>query len=75
MAAYVEGEAEISIEDYRLLRDMNLAAAERYSEMAESSAGLVSFAQRLQTKCEAMMPALAQVWNICVDCVRFFSCR
>ena len=68
MAAYVEGEAEISIEDYRLLRDMNLAAAERYSEMAESSAGLVSFAQRLQTKCEAMMPALAQVWNICVDC-------
>ena len=75
MAAYVEGEAEISIEDYRLLRDMNLAAAERYSEMAESSAGLVSFAQRLQTKCEAMMPALAQVWNTCVDYVRFFSCR
>ena len=68
MAAYVEGEAEISIEDYRLLRDMNLAAAERYSEIAESSAGLVSFAQRLQTKCEAMMPALAQVWSICVDC-------
>ena len=61
MAAYVEGEAEISIEDYRLLRAMNLAAAERYSGMAESSADLVAFAERLQTKCETMLPQLAQV--------------
>ena len=61
MAAYVEGEAEISIEDYRLLRAMNLAAAERYSSMAESSAGLVAFAQRLQSKCDAMAPQLTQV--------------
>ena len=61
MAAYVEGEAEVSLEDYRLLRAMNMAAAERYSDMAESSAGLVAFAERLQTKCETIMPQLAQV--------------
>ena len=61
MAAYVEGEAEISVEDYRLLETMNLAAAERYSGMAESSAGLVAFAERLQSKCDAMLPQLAAV--------------
>ena len=61
MAAYVEGEAEISLEDYRLLRAMNLAAAERYSGMAESSADLVAFAERLQSKCETMLPQLSQV--------------
>ena len=61
LAAYVEGEAEISIEDYRLLQAMNLAATERYSGMAEESAGLVGFAQKLQSKCEAMMPQLAQI--------------
>ena len=61
MAAYVEGEAEISVEDYRLLETMNLAAAERYSGMAESSAGLVAFAERLQSKCDAMLPQLAQI--------------
>ena len=48
-------------QDYRLLRSMNLAAAERYSEMAASSAGLVSFAEGLQAKCVALMPQLAQI--------------
>ena len=61
VSAYVEGEAEISIEDYRLLKAMNLAAAERYSNMADYSSGLVALAERLQTKCEAMLPQLAQV--------------
>ena len=60
MAAYVEGEAEISVEDYRLLQSMNLAAAERYGNMAEYSAGLVAFAERLQSKCEDMVPQLSQ---------------
>ena len=64
MSKYVEGEAEISVEDYRLLQAMNLAAAERYSNMAEYSAGLVTFAERLQGKCEEMMPQLAQVNGI-----------
>ena len=35
LAAYVAGEAEMSIEDYRLLESMNLAAAARVREMAE----------------------------------------
>lgn len=61
VAAYVEGEAELSIEDYRLLETMNLTAAERYSGMAEYSAGLIAFAERLQSKCEEVMPQLAQV--------------
>ena len=61
LSAYVEGEAEISIEDYRLLQAMNLAAAERYSGMAEYSTGLVATAERLQTKCEAMLPQLGQI--------------
>ena len=64
MAAYVEGEAEISVEDYRLLQSMNLAAAERYGNMAEYSAGLVTFAERLQSKCDDMMPQLAQACAI-----------
>ena len=61
IAAYVRGEAEMSIEDYRLLQSMNLAAAERYSGMAEYSAGLVVFAERLQNKFDDMLPQLAQV--------------
>lgn len=61
LSAYVEGEAEISIEDYRLLHAMNMAAAERYSDMAESSAGLVAYAERLQSKCDAMLPQLAHI--------------
>ena len=61
MAAYVKGEAEISVEDYRLLQAMNLAAAERYSTMAEYSSGLVKSAENLQGKCEDLLPQLAQV--------------
>ena len=61
LASYVQGEAEISVEDYRLLQAMNLAAAERYSHMADYSTGLVEMAARLQNRCEAMMPQLAQV--------------
>ena len=61
IAAYVEGEAEMSLEDYRLLEVMNCAAAERYSGMADYSSGLVAFAERLQTKCDDMLPQLAQV--------------
>ena len=62
LASYVEGEAEMSIEDYRLLHGMNMAAAERYSGMAEYSVGLVSFAERLQSKSDELLPQLAQVW-------------
>lgn len=61
MAAYVEGEAEVSIEDYRLLKAMNDAAADKYSHMAEYSEGLVELAAKLQKKCELMMPQLAQI--------------
>ena len=61
LAAYVKGEAEISVEDYRLLQAMNIASAERYSSMAESSAGLVAYAERLQAKCDAMLPQLSQI--------------
>ena len=61
MSAYAEGEAEVSIEDYRLLKAMNDAAAERYRDMSEYSAGLVTLAEKLHTKCDAMMPQLAQI--------------
>ena len=61
VAAFVEGEADMSIEDYRLLEAMNLAAADRYKGMAEYSAGLVAFADRLQSKCDELIPQLAQI--------------
>jgi hypothetical protein len=61
LAAYVAGEAEMSIEDYRLLESMNLAAAARYREMAEYSSGLVAFAERLQSKTNDIQPQLAQI--------------
>ena len=61
MAAYVEGEAEVSLEDYRLLQEMNIAAAEQYSGMAEYSAGLVATAERLQARCAEVLPQLQQV--------------
>jgi hypothetical protein len=62
VARYVAGEAELSLEDYRLLQSMNIAAADRYGAMADYSAGLVAFAERLQAKYEDMLPQLAQVW-------------
>ena len=61
LATYVEGEATVSAMDFELLRAMNQTAAERYNGMAEDSAGLVAFAERLQAKCEALSPQLAQV--------------
>ena len=61
VAAYVKSEAEMSLEDYRLLESMNLAAAAQYSGMAEYSAGLVTYAERLQHKCDDLMPQLAQI--------------
>ena len=61
LATYVAGEAEMSIEDYRLLESMNLAAAARYREMAEYSSGLVAFAERLQSKTNDIQPQLAQI--------------
>ena len=59
IGAYVEGEAEMSLEDYRLLEAMNLAAAERYNGMADYSAGLVAFA--IHRKAQAR-PSFAG-WN------------
>ena len=61
LAAYVQGEAELSLEDYRLLEGMNVAAAERYSGMAEYATGLVALAERLQTKAEALEPQLSEI--------------
>ena len=58
---YVAGEVELSLADYQLLQAMNLATADRYGAMADYSAGLVAFAERLQSKCDAMTPQLAQV--------------
>ena len=72
IAAFVEGEAEMSLEDYRLLEAMNLTAAEQYSSMAEYSAGLVAFAERLQSKCDELLPQLAQASRN--QCLRSSSC-
>ena len=58
---YVEGEAELSLESYRLLQSMNIATADRYGAIADYSAGLVAFAQRLQAKTDSTTPQLAQV--------------
>eukprot|EP00966_Prymnesium_polylepis_P129386 2992550-Prymnesium_polylepis.1 len=61
IAHYIAGETDLSLEDYRLLQSMNLAAADRYGEMADYSSGLVAFAERLQAKCDAMLPHLSRV--------------
>jgi hypothetical protein len=58
---YVAGEVDLSLEDYRLLQAMNLAAADRYGAMADYSSGLVAFAERLQSKYDDMLPQLAKV--------------
>lgn len=61
MAAYAEAEADASLDDYRALTELNRAAAARYGGMAEYSAGLVAFADRLQAKCAEMAPQFAQI--------------
>ncbi|KAL1522929.1 hypothetical protein AB1Y20_017894 [Prymnesium parvum] len=61
ISQYVAGEAELSAEDYRLLEAMNLAVADRYSAMADFSSGLVAFAERLQVKCDEIVPHLSRV--------------
>ena len=61
MTKYVEGEAELSTEDYRLLQAMNLGCAGRYGEMAASAEGLVAFADRLQGQCAELMPQLGRI--------------
>ena len=61
MTKYVEGEAELSTEDYRLLQAMNITAADKYSEMAGYAAGLVAFAEQLDGKYRELAPQLAQI--------------
>ena len=61
MSKYVEGEAELSTEDYRLLQAMNITAADKYSEMAGYAAGLVAFAEQLDGKYRELAPQLAQI--------------
>ena len=61
MTKYVEGEAELSTEDYRLLQAMNITAADKYNEMAGYAAGLVAFAEQLDGKYRELAPQLAQI--------------
>lgn len=64
ISRYVAAEADLSLEDYRLLQAMNLAAADRYGSMADYSSGLVAFAERLRAKYDEMLPQLAQVTSM-----------
>lgn len=61
MSKYVEGEAELSTEDYRLLQSMNITAADKYNEMAGYASGLVAFAEQLDGKYKELAPQLAQI--------------
>ena len=61
LSQYLQSEAELSVEDYRLLQSMNLAAAEKYGDMAEEAAGLVSFAQHLQARSASLLPQIQQI--------------
>mmetsp|Transcript_836 Transcript_836/g.1377 ORF Transcript_836/g.1377 Transcript_836/m.1377 type:complete len:120 (+) Transcript_836:14-373(+) len=61
VSQYLAGEVDLSVEDYRLLRSMNMAAADKYSEMADYAAGLVAFAEQLQSKSADILPQLEQI--------------
>ena len=58
---FLRSECELSGEDYRLMSAMNLAATERYAEMADYVADLAAVGDRLHDKAEAVAPQLAQV--------------
>ena len=61
MSAYLAGEAQVSVENYRLLESMNMAAAKQYKGMSEYTADLAGFADQLHVKCDELLPKLAQV--------------
>ena len=61
ITTYAQSEAEMSLEDYRLLEAMNLAAAAQYSGMADYASGMMSFAEHLQCKSNEILPQMAQI--------------
>jgi hypothetical protein len=86
ISRYIEGEVDLSLEDYRLMearlrcarpacvcihserrvpsQALNLAAAGKYSDMSEYSAGLVALAERLQAKSTDLLPQLEEIGKL-----------
>ena len=52
---YLLGELNLSTQDYKLLEEMNMVTAQKYSGMADNGAQLVQFMKDLRDKCKYIL--------------------
>eukprot|EP00656_Telonema_subtile_P058608 TRINITY_DN997_c0_g1_i1.p3 TRINITY_DN997_c0_g1~~TRINITY_DN997_c0_g1_i1.p3 ORF type:complete len:116 (-),score=38.75 TRINITY_DN997_c0_g1_i1:231-578(-) len=61
VSEYVQGELEVSSQDYQLLERMNLSAAEKYKDLADHGENLVVAREVMLNKYDEFLPYIFQI--------------
>ncbi|TMS38788.1 hypothetical protein L596_005432 [Steinernema carpocapsae] len=64
VSAYIQGQIEGTIDDYKLLEDMNKTSAQRYADMKQVTKRVSDKIQELNKKYEGIQPYLDQIDEI-----------
>ncbi|KAI3421946.1 hypothetical protein GPALN_012485 [Globodera pallida] len=62
--AYMQGQIQGTIDDYKLLEDMNTATSQRYADMEQVTGTISDRLAQLQAKYEELRPFLEQIDEI-----------
>eukprot|EP00823_Brevimastigomonas_motovehiculus_P003825 TRINITY_DN2397_c0_g1_i1.p1 TRINITY_DN2397_c0_g1~~TRINITY_DN2397_c0_g1_i1.p1 ORF type:complete len:234 (+),score=75.61 TRINITY_DN2397_c0_g1_i1:79-702(+) len=61
LTQYMKGEIDVSMEDYRLLEQLNLIAGNKYKDMADKAEEFVVVVDSIAAKYNALKPFLSQI--------------
>eukprot|EP00658_Telonema_sp_P-2_P003645 TRINITY_DN1135_c0_g1_i4.p1 TRINITY_DN1135_c0_g1~~TRINITY_DN1135_c0_g1_i4.p1 ORF type:complete len:112 (-),score=43.50 TRINITY_DN1135_c0_g1_i4:113-448(-) len=61
VSEYIQGELEVSSQDYRLLERMNLVSAEKYRDLADHAENLAVARETMLNKYDEFLPYIYQI--------------
>merc|ERR1711907_876058 len=61
VSEYIQGELEVSSQDYQLLERMNLASADKYKDLADHAENLVAARHTMLSKYDEFLPYIYQI--------------
>eukprot|EP00657_Telonema_sp_P-1_P002648 TRINITY_DN16113_c0_g1_i1.p1 TRINITY_DN16113_c0_g1~~TRINITY_DN16113_c0_g1_i1.p1 ORF type:complete len:144 (-),score=56.90 TRINITY_DN16113_c0_g1_i1:5-436(-) len=61
VSEYIQGELEVSSQDYQLLERMNLASADKYRDLADHAENLLAARETMLQKYDEFMPYIFQI--------------